>query len=203
MLARQAPGLEYFFGTQSFSEVANAKAAFEALAKRWLTELRERRYAARLLTWSDKSPKRHPSDECQVACAIHDLGRGIDEFQGTDHELAFVQDLLILLKSQGLYDRWLDLYFRLLYQHPTEDLVSVLAPDALAIACTADREQEMLNAFKHVTENPLVFGAKGQIAALSKGDHKELASKPRRCFLADVARAEIFATFGCFFLSKE
>jgi hypothetical protein len=161
LLAQQTPGIDYLSRTCSFSEVDSAKAYLEGVSNRWLIELRQRRYAAGLLPGNRKRPNQQHSEQ-----AINDLLGAIDEFQGTGQEFAFVEDLLAFLNGQEQRNRWVEVYTRLLYQHPTDFRTGALAQRAVAMARAVGREEDVLRAFQHLSDIPLDFGTKEQVSAL-------------------------------------
>jgi hypothetical protein len=173
ILARQRAQLEYFFCPRSFSEVENARTLLEALSKRSLTELRERRYAAGLLPHSTNRHGQNVARQPRLAEAINALEKAIGEFQGTDGELDLVKDLLMLLKGQELHDQWLDLYLHTLYEHPTHQLLGALAQDAIRMGEAACRKDEVRKALRHLTSIPFPFAAKAQIEAFLAGNRNE------------------------------
>ncbi|MBI4661911.1 MAG: hypothetical protein HY735_24075 [Verrucomicrobia bacterium] len=161
----QIPGLEYFLTPQTFSEVENAKALLEALSAQFLSESRSKRAVAKAAaTDQDSGVVADPT----ATEAIHELEQGILEFKGTEQELLIVQDLLWLLKSRQQYDRWIEAYLRVLYQHPTHELVGRFAQDAVLIAKAAGREATVIKAFKHVRSIPLEFNAKRKVEVAGK-----------------------------------
>ncbi len=155
---RVAP-LDCFLPAQSFSEIENAKGMVEALSARYAAELRTRFVQANVASAAE------PEREASLGVTIQELERGITEFKGTGQEFRLVEDLLLLIKRKGDYDRWVDTYLGVLYRHPAQDLVGRLAGEALIIAQAAGREPEMLAAFRHVRGIPADFEAKRRVEA--------------------------------------
>jgi hypothetical protein len=164
MPAGATAAAEYFATCQSFSEVEDAKAQLDAVAIRWLVELRQRRYAWRRLS---HSKTRLPLDGVRATEAMEDLRHAIAEFRGTGRDLALVKDLLSLLKGEELYDQWLEVYLRAVYEHPADSLASAFAPDAVSFAKTLGREAEVQAALRHVAEIPHEFAPKRQREAVA------------------------------------
>jgi len=88
------------------------------------------------------------------------LENGIEEFKGTEHELRLIPDLLRALKSNGLFERWLQIYLGTLYTHPTDELVLTFARDAVHMGARTGREDEVMIALQHVCSIPLEFPGK-------------------------------------------
>ena len=98
-----------------------------------------------------------------MVAAIKMLDEAIPEFQGTGAELQLLQPLLYALKQERLYDRWLDVYLDALYRHPTDEMLSVLAEEAVVISQAVGRERELTTGLRYVSGIPLNFLAKSRI----------------------------------------
>jgi hypothetical protein len=88
------------------------------------------------------------------------------EFGGTDQEVYVAEDLLCALKRREQFDRWVLVYLKLLYEHPTHPVVSQLASQALAVSKLAGREHEVLAGLRHMHTIPLDFPGKSQVEAI-------------------------------------
>jgi hypothetical protein len=142
------PDLDFFVRPRSFSEIETTRAELEGLALRFRTETR-----ARHLSLTGKSPAERQT-------VIAELERGIAEFKETPEEFYLVQDLLLLLRSQGQNDRWLDVYLDILYRRPTQDLLATFLDTAQRLARETGRESEVDSGFRHLLQIPLDFPAK-------------------------------------------
>ena len=149
---------DVFAPALSFSEVQNAKAILEGLAFQYISEIQTRRCL-------DIQSARNAGSgaEPHLDKAIDELEWGMQEFTGTDEEFKLASDLLNALKKAKLHDRWLQVYLRVLYEHPSASMVGKLAPAALRMASENGRKAEILEAFRHVNGIPLDFQTKKDI----------------------------------------
>ena len=154
--------LDHLVSAESFSEVEQARAVLDALAVRYV-ENAQRLIAQEVLSHNANSGVRNPSSERPILLAIKMLDEAIPEFRGTGVELRLLRPLLLALKQERFYDRWLDVYLDALYLHPTHELVGVLADEAVAISQAAGREGELTLGFRHLSGIPLDFPAKSRI----------------------------------------
>jgi hypothetical protein len=158
------PPVEYYVSRESFSEVEQTKANLDALSCRFLTDWRVRNHPA-VLAMSAATQAGRSVDSARSAGAIQELEQAIEEFKATEEELVLAQELLRMLKHERLYDRWLDLYLRALYEHPTDHMVGSGAQEAVAISQATGRQAEVRQALEHVTRIPFEFPAKARAAA--------------------------------------
>ena len=165
MLPTSLPELDFFISEQSFSEVANAKALLQALSERYISEVRVLRYLDGTQS-SSEVPSPFPADQEPLSVTIDVLQKGVEAFEGTGQELEVAYDLLLTLKSAGQYDRWLEVYLRALYEHPTHGLVEVFARDAVSIGRAVGRESEVVRGFRHLSDIPIEFKAKQRVQQL-------------------------------------
>jgi len=166
--AHAIPPLEYFASASSFSEVEQARAQLQALARRHLYVLQLRQ--AELLhavQSGDSGQRARAVAELQQLAA--EFEQALDEFRGTGEEPLLTTGLLTLLASERAHARWLDVYLRLLYQQPTESVVGRLAGEAVAVARATGRLEEVLAALRHVTRIPLEFEGKRSVQAALDG----------------------------------
>jgi len=173
--AHQTPTLEYFVPAQSFSEVENTKGILQALADQFLYEVSDSR--AQNMTRSPTTGQNGAVREARLGDTIQALEHAIQEFKGTAQEWLVVQHLLLALKKAGLDDRWLEVYLDALYRHPTHELIGRFATDAVKISRSAQREAEVINAFRHLNTIPFEFDVRRQVeaAALHAGIENPLA----------------------------
>jgi hypothetical protein len=155
--------LDYLVSAKSFSEVEHARAVLDALAMRYAQN------AERLIVQEYMS--RHPNygvrlsnSERPTVAAINLLEEALPEFRGTRAELQLLQPLLYALKHEKSYDRWLDVYLDALYRHPTQEMVSSLADEAVVISQAVGRERELTAGFKYVSGSPLNLPTRSRIA---------------------------------------
>jgi hypothetical protein len=161
---QEIPAVGYFVSTQSFSEVGEAKALLEASAQQFIQELRERPGSG-VLPLKAAFTSRADGVNLPYTRAVRDLESRIEEFRGTAQELLLSQEMLWLLWRESQYDRFIEVYLTNLYQHPTDRLVGRFAAKALRSCQIAGRENELLQAFHHVSSIPLDFEVKRQVIA--------------------------------------
>ena len=159
------PRLDYFITQHSFSEIENAKASLEALCRRYRAEVQARR----LLDERSAGGRQGPTREPRLSGTIKVLERGMKEFEGTQQQLGISEELLLALRAAKLYDRWMSVYLRTLYEHPTYPTATVFAKDAMVIGKVLGREDEVLRAFRHLKEIPFDFLHKSKIQTLLTG----------------------------------
>jgi hypothetical protein len=87
----------------------------------------------------------------------------IPEFRGTGEESKLLRPLLIALKQERFYDRWLDVYLEALHQYPTQGLVRDFAEDAVAVSQAVGREEELTIGFRRLSDIPLDSFTKARI----------------------------------------
>lgn len=75
-----------------------------------------------------------------------------------------------MLKREGNYHRWLDVYLAALYAHPTNPLVGDFALRALDLSQRCRRETEVRRAFQFVQDMPLDFEAKQRVPVNTAAD---------------------------------
>lgn len=154
--------LDYLVSTKSFSEVEQARAVLDALAGQY-AQSAERLIVQEHLSQQFDYRVRMSNPERPTVAAIHLLDEALPEFRGTEAELRLLKPLLIALKREKLYDRWLDAYLDALYRHPTHEMMSTLAAEALGIGQTVGREQELTAGLRYVSDFPFHFPAKSKI----------------------------------------
>lgn len=152
---------ESLVAIQSFSEIENAKAMLSGLSFQYMAEISARR--ARI----GQAP--------QLKEAVREVERAIEEFSGTEEEVTLLRVELGLLKEEEHYDRWLDVYLRVLYEHPTQKMVGCLAEEAIALGRETGRQNDLKDAFEHLIRIPLCFAAKEDVKrALARDEESAL-----------------------------
>ncbi len=159
------PSAEYFADNASFSEVQNAKTLLKGLALQYRAEV-QARLGASILVAARQPTGVESKVNPILAWSIRRLAQGIEEFQGTDHQLLLVNTLLGILRKEAQHERWVDVYLRALYQHPTHELVGRLAAEALEHAAAVGKSEDLLDGFRHVIGIPLEFSSKSQVQTL-------------------------------------
>ncbi len=143
--------LDLFTRPESFSEIEASRTDMEGLASRYRAEIRTRYlYAA---DRTQPAARRRSS-------VIAELERGVEEFRNTPGESLVLQDLLLLLRQAGEYDRWLNVYLEMLYRRPTEEMIGILAREAQELGTAVGRAAEVDAALRHVLEIPREFPSK-------------------------------------------
>jgi hypothetical protein len=171
-LAKDAiPSLDCFTTQNSFSEIENSKAGLEALSARFRMEVQARRLAG--ISSASSAGVSGSASEPRIGEAIADLEWGMNEFAGTEQELCLAQELLLALKRANRFDRWVQVYLQMLYQHPTHPAVTRFIDSAIQISQLAGHEEEMLEALRYLNLSPIEFQGKENVqAALLRADRK-------------------------------
>lgn len=154
--------LDYLVATKSFSEVEQTRAVLDALARQY-AQSAERLIVQEYLSRQPNYRVQSLDPERPTVTAIHLLDEALPEFRGTGAELQLLPPLLIALKREKLYDRWLDTYLDALYRHPTDEMVGTLAEEAVGISQAVGRERELTAGLRYVSDFPLNFPAKSRI----------------------------------------
>ncbi|MCW5550715.1 MAG: hypothetical protein KIS67_00975 [Verrucomicrobiae bacterium] len=154
--------LDYLASAKSFSEVEHARAALDALAVRYV-ENAQALITQEIMSRNASFGIPQSSPERPMLAAIKLLDEALPEFQGTAGELRLLQLLLYALKQERRYDRWLDVYLDALYRHPTHELVSSLAEEAIAISQAVGRQRELTTGLWYLAGIPVNFSAKSRI----------------------------------------
>lgn len=166
--AREIPPLDYFASVSSFSEVEQARAQLQALARRSLYVLQLRQTELqRALHAGDSGQQAQIAS--QMRQLVTDYERALEEFHDTSEEPELAAGLLHVLASLQESDRWLDVYLELLYRRPTEPVIGRLAGRALAAGRASGRLEEVERAFRYVVRIPLEFESKTMVQATLKG----------------------------------
>jgi len=141
------------FGSESLSEVENAKRTLQALSRRCVAEAAPQGSAKANTLAGQKSLKG----------AIERLEEGRQEFRGAEPELVVAEGLLKTLKNAGQSNRWMAVYLDVLYRHPTSDLVGRLAKEAAQMSSATGRQDDLAAAFMHVCGIPIEFDGKQHV----------------------------------------
>jgi hypothetical protein len=114
------------------------------------------------------SPQQHISE------AIADLDWGMNEFAGTEQELYLAQELLLALKSANRFDRWFQVYLKILYEHPTHPVVAGFIDSAVQMSQVAGHEEEVLEGLRYLNLIPIEFQGKEKVqTALMREEQKK------------------------------
>lgn len=164
LAARAIPPLDYLTRPESFSRITNTRNSLQGLCLRFLLQVENNRSADRLPVgrWAASREISEP----HLESAIRDLERARQEFAGTEQELYCAQDLLRALKAAGRFDRWIEVYLKGLYEHPTHPVVARFAKDAIAFGMAAKREEDVLAGLRHLRAIPLDFEGKATVEAI-------------------------------------
>jgi hypothetical protein len=169
LAAKTMPQLDYFIVPESFSRVENTRNNLEGLCVRLRLEAEERLIEQRRL--SLKPGTSAQTTEALLDHIIRDLEDGMSEFSGTDQEVYVAEDLLCALKRREQFDRWVMVYLKLLYEHPTHPGVTQLAAQAVTVSKLVGREKEVLAGLNHLAAIPLDFPGKDKAeAVLNRAD---------------------------------
>jgi hypothetical protein len=158
--AGAVPSIECLAGPESFSRVDNAKNTLEALC------LRLRLKAQNELVAIMQEPSASSQRRQALEPLIRQLEAGMHDFEGTEQELEFAQDLFVAYNCTAQFERWIDLYLMVSYRHPMHPVPLRLAHQALALGRQAGRLQDVLQALRHVNAIPFDFEGKDKVAAV-------------------------------------
>ncbi len=164
----EVPPLEYFASAKSFSEVEPARARLQALSRRYLYAVQVRQAVALRGHRASEVGGVSAGAAC-VSQTVQELEEATRGFRGTGEEPVLTHGLLICLASEHRYERWIDVYLDLLYRHPTEEVVGVLANAAVTAGRATGRLEEVLDGFRHVSSIPFDFEAKHRVQAALAG----------------------------------
>jgi hypothetical protein len=169
------PSIECLAGPESFSRVDNAKNTLEALCLR-LRLKTENELIAIMREPSAVSQRRQ-----ELEPLVRQLEAGMQDFEGTEEELELAQDLFVAYNCTAQFERWIDLYLMISYQHPVHPVPLRLAQQALALGKQVGRLQDVLQALRHVNAIPFDFEGKDKLAAvLNRADmQRELTGLQR------------------------
>jgi hypothetical protein len=151
--------LDYFISWKSFSEIDGAKALLQAAAEQ-IIQAMQTRLVVGIVPVSNVTKE---IKAIHFGKAIGTMDREIEYFKGSAQELLLVKELLSLLHREGNYNRWLEVYLKALYEHPTDELVGECADQALHTSKLLERELEVRKAFQHVCDIPFDFEAKQKV----------------------------------------
>jgi hypothetical protein len=155
LAADKTAPLEYYITEKSFSEVENAKSSLEGLCWRFRTAVRAKRVTDRTLRAGTSEGT--GALEPHLDRAISELEEGMQEFSGTDQEVEVGADLLLAMKTSRQFERWTELYLRLLYSRPTHPIIAGLTNEAVAIAERCGRQESLRAALEHLRGIPAEF----------------------------------------------
>jgi hypothetical protein len=175
LAAGAVPALDSLIAPESFSRIKNARNSLEGLRVRLRLQVASSLLAEHFLVGGRGASGQRP-EPC-LEGAIRDLERGMEEFEGTEQELYCAQDLFPALKTAGRFDRWIEVYLKGLYEHPTHPVVARFAKEAIALGRATGREEEVLAGLRHLSAIPLDFEGKDTVQAtlIEARPGKELA----------------------------
>jgi len=174
--------LDYLVSAKSFSEVEHARAALDALAARYVVNA-QALIAQEFMSRNPSFGIRQSSSERPIVAAINMLDEVIPEFRGSGAELQLLQPFLLALKQERLYDRWLDVYLDALYRHPTDEMVSSLAEEAVVISRAVDRELELTMGLRHLSDIPTSVFAESRVEHSLVRANTRITSEIHECQL--------------------
>jgi hypothetical protein len=149
---------EYRSASDSFSEIAQARAVLEAAVNRHVEAARFLIARETLPGWRDSAEWPARADR-PVQAAIQLLEAAITDLEGFVPEAELVPTLLSALKRERLYDRWINVYLDVAYRHPTHRIVRDWAEEALRLAQIVGRQVEVQAALRYLADIPAGFAA--------------------------------------------
>lgn len=161
--AKEVVTEEYLTPPDTFSKVRNTRNALDGLSARVEIGIRE------ALAAYDRLPQTNAKEK---SAAEQVLGRAIqagedamEEFEGTEQQITIVQPLLHALRKGGRFDRWIELYTRALYTHPTHRAVCDLAVEAVKIGQASGQQQRVIEALRYADNSRTTFAGRAEIEA--------------------------------------
>jgi hypothetical protein len=160
-----APRTEEVFAETSFSEIHNTKALLGELSERFVAETEEQLIVDHRQAGWPLTPT--------FPRLLQRLDWGRAAFSGTPQEMYLTREFLRLLKFEAQHDRWLQVYLGAVYRHPTQVEIAQLSADAIRAARSCGRENDLIEAYRHVCAIPFDFESKERVRealrALSAG----------------------------------
>jgi hypothetical protein len=182
--AKSVPQLNELIVHDSFSIIENTREDLESMCVRLQLEAEVRLVEQSRLPVqpivSGVAPEGH------LVGIIRDLESEMHDFEGTDEELDLAEDLLRALKKAGQTDRWVKVYLKALYEHPTHQIVALFAERAIPMGKAAGREEEVIAGLTHVSSIPLNFKGKDKVeAVLIEANTRRQLTRPDVAALAN------------------
>jgi hypothetical protein len=156
-----AAAIEDLSSAPSFSEITNAKSAMRRLSFEFMSDFLDAHVLP--VPGSLAAVARPGFNSDRVENARRYLEEGLAEFHGTEQESVVVRALLGLFSSSQDYERWLDLYLKVLYEHPTNGIAGLYAAQAVVAAKMTARQPQLLEGFDQLRRIPFEFAGRQQI----------------------------------------
>jgi hypothetical protein len=154
---------EYIAPPDTFSRVKNTKYAFDSLSTRVAIGITD------AIAAYDRLPRTSESEiktAGQVlARALHAGEAAMLDFEGTEQQAIIAQAFLHALRKAGEFNRWVEVYTKALYTHPTHRALCGLASEAIKISKAAGQQQRVLDALTYVLASPAEFAGRTAIQA--------------------------------------
>jgi len=161
LAAKSLPQLDYVVVPESFSRIENTRQTLQGLCSRLRLEVETRLCEQGRLQLQPGASSQAMG--AQASRIIRDLEDGMKEFEGTDQQLYVAEDLLSVLKREGRFRRWVELYLQAVYEHPMHPIVARFDSEAINIGKLAGREQDVISGLTHLSSIPLDFQGKAKI----------------------------------------
>jgi hypothetical protein len=152
---------EYVTPPDTFSRIKNIRNSLDSLGTRVALGMTGTLAAYDGLPRTSESERRKAE---QVLERTIDSGEAaMQEFQGTQQEPVVAQAFLRALRKAGRFNRWVDVYLKQVYTHPTDPIVCDLANEAIKISRMVGQQQRVLEALSHVIASPIEFAGRTEV----------------------------------------
>jgi len=160
---------EYFAPPDSFSRITNTRNTLDALSERLGFGILDVVVAYRRLPKHTELERRKA--EQLLEHAIQAAETGMQEFEGTEQQLEVVRSLLFALQEAGRFDRWTEVYLKVLHEHPTHPLVAHLANEAVKLSRLSGQQGRVLQALSNLNAFEPAFTGRAEIEAAISSAH--------------------------------
>lgn len=163
LAAKSLPQIDYVVVPETFSRIENAHQSLQGLCSQLRLEVESRLSEHQRLRLQPAASS--AAMDVILSRIVRDLEDGLKEFEGTDQQLYVAEDLLRVLRREGRFGRWVELYLQAAYEHPTHPVVSRFAVEAISIGKLAGREEDVISGLTHLSSIPFDFQGKAKIEA--------------------------------------
>lgn len=145
--------VEFLVEPDTFSRVQNTKNMLDALSKQARTAILHAIGTYQQLP-QDSESERKKAEEI-LDHIIHVSESAMREFDGTEQQTVVAQALLLALQEGGRYERWTEVYLKMLYEHPECPVIVTSAPNAVRFGKLAGQQNQVVAALVSLDCRPL------------------------------------------------
>jgi hypothetical protein len=154
---------EYVSPPDTFSRIKNTRNALDSLTTQAALGITDTLATYDGLPRTSESDRRKADEVLQRA--IRAGQAAMQEFDGTPQQLVIAPGFLRALRIAGQFNRWVDVYLKTLYTHPTASILCNLAHDAVKIGKLCGQQQQVLEALRYVSACPAEFAGRAEVQA--------------------------------------